>query len=227
MKLTSSDFCFPCTKCGCKFDSLRLVRKHNCETEEINISKKNTCDDRNILHKNQLKTIKDKPDQEKEKNILEEKIYVVSENNLKKDVRNVFKCELCYHTFINNASYTKHVQDHNKESFSCELCEPLDQTFSKQALVNHKFEVHDVEKNPFMCKTLNCDLCGYSTSQASKLSRHKMTHTGKKPYQCNSCNISCTTAGGLMKHSYTHSLTLERSLTNVAAVTTHSLQLVI
>ena len=101
MKLTSSDFCFPCTKCGCKFDSLRLVRKHNCETEEINISTKNTCDDRNILHKNQLKTIKDKPDQEKEKNILEEKRYVVSENDEKEDVRNIFKCELCYHTFIN------------------------------------------------------------------------------------------------------------------------------
>ena len=56
-------------------------------------------------------------------------------------------------------------------------------------------------------KTMNwrtCDLCGYSTAQAGNMRRHKMIHTGEKPYQCGTCDYSCITARSLEIHSYTH-----------------------
>ena len=49
-----------------------------------------------------------------------------------------------------------------------------------------------------------CNLCGYSTPNASNLRVHKMIHTGEKPYQCGNCDFSCTKAGNLKTHSYTH-----------------------
>ena len=97
-----------------------------------------------------------------------------------------------------------------------------------------------------------CDLCGYSTSKASRFKKHKMihiekpfrcgscdfsstfagnlkrhsyTHTGEKPYKCGSCDYSCTQAVTLKRHSYTH--TGKKNLTNVAAVTSHALQLMV
>ena len=38
----SSDFCFPCTGCGRRFDSLRLLRKHKCGTTQDTIPDTNT-----------------------------------------------------------------------------------------------------------------------------------------------------------------------------------------
>jgi len=49
-----------------------------------------------------------------------------------------------------------------------------------------------------------CDLCGYSTSKASRFKRHKIIHSGEKPYKCGSCDYSCTRNDNLKTHSYTH-----------------------
>ena len=48
-----------------------------------------------------------------------------------------------------------------------------------------------------------CNLCGYLTN-ASSFKKHKMVHTGEKPYLCGSCEYSCTSAGALKAHSFTH-----------------------
>ena len=68
-------------------------------------------------------------------------------------------------------------------------------------------------------KVRKCVLCGYSTSQARQLMRHKMIHNGKKLYSCATCDFSSYAAENLKQHSY--------SLTTVAAVTTQALQLVL
>ena len=60
--------------------------------------------------------------------------------------------------------------------------------------MDRRMETHDKR---------TCDKCGYSTSKASQLIRHKLVH-GEKPYSCTRCDYSCSTAGNLKTHSYTH-----------------------
>ena len=74
-----------------------------------------------------------------------------------------------------------------------------------------------------------CDLCGYSTSKASNFKRHKIIHSGEKPYKCGSCDYSCTTNDSLKKHSYTHTgdkphqcSSYDYSSTSTGALKTHS-----
>ena len=94
------------------------------------------------------------------------------------------------------------------------------------------------EDRPYSCpqcdlsfkKSHSCNLCGYSTTSASKLKRHMLVHriqsclavrfpevrnrkrteggpvhSGEKPVVCKQCNFSCTPAGSLKIHMLIHS----------------------
>ena len=79
-------------------------------------------------------------------------------------------------------------------------------------------------------KSHSCNLCGYSTTSASKLKRHMLVHriqsclavrfpevrnrkrteggpvhSGEKPVVCKQCNFSCTWAGSIKIHMLIHS----------------------
>ena len=55
-------------------------------------------------------------------------------------------------------------------------------------------------------KKHNCNQCNYSTARPSELKRHKLIHSGEKPFACPQCKYSCTTAGYLKKHLLIHSM---------------------
>ena len=48
-----------------------------------------------------------------------------------------------------------------------------------------------------------CDVCGYSTSDHNTLRRHRMRHTGQKPYRCAFCSYTAIQAISLKMHMRT------------------------
>ena len=49
-------------------------------------------------------------------------------------------------------------------------------------------------------KPFKCDQCNYSSNNSSNLKVHKRTHTGEEPYTCNQCSFSSKTSSDLQKH---------------------------
>ena len=45
-----------------------------------------------------------------------------------------------------------------------------------------------------------CPLCDYVTADHNSMRRHRMRHTGDKPYQCPHCNYACIQAVSLKLH---------------------------
>nr|XP_042902853.1 zinc finger protein 22-like [Parasteatoda tepidariorum] len=50
----------------------------------------------------------------------------------------------------------------------------------------------------------SCDGCSYSTSIKSHLVRHRMRHTGERPFHCSTCGKGFITAHHLRYHETTH-----------------------
>lgn len=50
----------------------------------------------------------------------------------------------------------------------------------------------------------SCDICCKVFRFHSNLQRHKLTHTGEKPYLCNVCGRSFAQLTALKIHSFTH-----------------------
>ena len=89
-----------------------------------------------------------------------------------------FKCEMCYMTFSQSDSFTRHKTIHGIKPFKCDSC--IKAFCTKGELTGHK---------RFHClKPFRCDTCGKSFSNESSLTIHKRIHTGEKPYSCDTCD---------------------------------------
>ncbi|XP_076442724.1 uncharacterized protein LOC143281401 [Babylonia areolata] len=51
---------------------------------------------------------------------------------------------------------------------------------------------------------VKCEECGKTFSRPSRLVRHKLTHSGQKPFVCDVCNKSFSQAGNLKTHQILH-----------------------
>ncbi|KFM63772.1 RE1-silencing transcription factor, partial [Stegodyphus mimosarum] len=56
----------------------------------------------------------------------------------------------------------------------------------------------------FPTKCYPCFECNYSTTRVDNLRRHKLVHTGDRPFKCTFCTKSFTQRTHLKKHIKTH-----------------------
>ena len=103
-----------------------------------------------------------------------------------------FCCDSCGKKFVFQAELDRHfIQVHTDiRNFACSECE---MKFSTEKKLKHHEDVHGSPK-------FSCDDCGKLFRQRHSLSRHRLTHTGEKPYMCNTCNFQCTQSNDLKKH---------------------------
>ena len=82
-----------------------------------------------------------------------------------------------------------------------------------------------------MCtKCERCDICAYSASDHNTLRRHRMRHTGQKPYRCALCSYTAIQTISLKthmrtKHPYTATTSCWSTTPAAGATTVYSCQL--
>ncbi|KFP86806.1 Zinc finger protein 574, partial [Acanthisitta chloris] len=50
-----------------------------------------------------------------------------------------------------------------------------------------------------------CQVCGKSFNSQANLLRHRLTHTGERPYECELCHKRFTQSSTLRQHVLVHS----------------------
>ncbi|XP_015511082.1 zinc finger protein 26 isoform X5 [Neodiprion lecontei] len=134
------------------------------------------------------------------------------------------ECDLCGKKIRNSVLFTKHRQNHDRESLE-NRCEECDKGFSDdEKLEKHKVKVHQ-EDRPFPCvlcgkafkteeflkthlkqhnKRFNCDICGISKVSGYDLRLHKKKHNQEYVTFCEICKKGFYTNQTLERHLLTH-----------------------
>ena len=73
----------------------------------------------------------------------------------------------------------------------------------------HTYIVEDFLFKPFRAYALKmsfvCEVCNKEFSKKNCLTRHRIIHTGEKPYICEVCNKEFSLKDSLERHLYVHS----------------------
>lgn len=125
-------------------------------------------------------------------------LYVHSENRIyQHKLISKLRCCLCLQIFPDNSSLVQHIcnPDENygqrKTKTLCYVC----------GLYIYNFRSHMKTHNP---KSLKCVECGKMFSNSNNLKRHKLTHSGVKPYMCRLCGKAFNSKYNLQVHERIH-----------------------
>ena len=93
----------------------------------------------------------------------------------------------------------------NLDGYMCYNCELSFN--SRWELMEHKKTQHSfpsVKRSDFNKKVVSCEFCSYKSLNKSDLKRHRMVHTGERPFKCQYCPYSSTRQYNLDKHMHIH-----------------------
>ena len=105
------------------------------------------------------------------------------------------ECQDCGKKFQSPCDLRRHSVGHTGEKpFSCETCNL--RFTRKRNLKEHILRFHNQENVAFY----ECDQCGKKFPTPFTLQRHKLVHTGKKPFSCETCDSCFTQKVDLERH---------------------------
>uniref|UniRef100_A0A1B0CNP4 C2H2-type domain-containing protein n=1 Tax=Lutzomyia longipalpis TaxID=7200 RepID=A0A1B0CNP4_LUTLO len=112
------------------------------------------------------------------------------------------RCPRCKLIFNRISSFRGHIETHLKgELFSCSKC---NEVFAyEEPFIVHNLHCVRKEK-PKNDKQHRCPICLKDFVTRSVLERHKLIHTGQKPFQCEICWQSFTQKSSVKIHMLTH-----------------------
>lgn len=109
-------------------------------------------------------------------------------------------CATCSKIFKCYEQYERHIKTHNPDyvqrTFPCQMC--LKVLHSRGG-----YNVH-MKKHRGEIVSHICDVCGKSLSSAHALEKHKIMHTGEKPFICEICGKIIATPYALTLHKRIH-----------------------
>eukprot|EP01083_Nonionella_stella_P270104 914322_1 len=70
----------------------------------------------------------------------------------------------------------------------------------KKKMKKKKKKKKKTKKESAVESAVECDICNIMVSSNSNLKRHKMTHTGAKPFECKICNKKVSRKDNLLQH---------------------------
>ncbi|XP_012256302.2 zinc finger protein 888-like [Athalia rosae] len=90
------------------------------------------------------------------------------------------------------------VNEDNESPYRCAICQV--QFFSRVSLDRHIVDLHLGTTGRFLC-----DICHKEFSRVFDLARHKLIHSGVKPFQCSTCQKQFSRQDHLKQHILSHS----------------------
>jgi len=96
------------------------------------------------------------------------------------DERPTFPCTICSKTYKHKNGLDRHVKQHSKWQFTCELCK--NDFFTRVNLSGHVKSVHSDREYKFKCQ-----YCEQIFTSRAQLWVHMPVHTKEKPYSCTKC----------------------------------------
>ena len=119
------------------------------------------------------------------------------------------QCILCNFKTNCQRSLKRHHMIHtNERPYNCLNC--CYRARSKCNLEQHV--LYGCGSKKICSGVFQCELCDYSTSRKQSLQRHKLCHTGERPFNCDVCNYRARRKDALMEHKLLHT-TREKQFT--------------